>query len=231
MILILTVTSCSNVDYDTENLNTQSIDNTVDTTIVTNDETSVETPIYDDAVGGDYDQLSFKYQFYADGVDFVKNTFAVDREDEINEIISEYHKIYAYEKWAQRPPVLWYLIREMNLTKDDIIKYYEVRIGGYNEEVIDSLFIEEIDEVKKAVKSPYVLYADGNLYNIYELSAMSSDEIAQLDIQKEDMTQFVENIEEYLERDLSKRDTIFYDGMHDILDRIVSEEAIHEILN
>ena len=94
-----------------------------------------------------------KYQTYADGIDFIENTFTHERSEEIHAAIDEYQKEYSYEKWSERPPVLWYLIKKLELTKDDIIKYYEVHKWELTDEMLNNLFIEDENEAKTALKA------------------------------------------------------------------------------
>ncbi len=65
-------------------------------------------------------------------------------------------------------PELYRIIHDLNIPKEDFIeenkKYAEYPGTYYSEEVIEALYLDDIDEMKKRLVNPTALYYDGEIY-------------------------------------------------------------------
>ena len=68
-------------------------------------------------------------------------------------------------------PTIYQIIVDLEISKEDLIKKNNDNDGIYlSAETIDALYLEDIEEVKKALMSPLALYQDGEIYTFDELS-------------------------------------------------------------
>ena len=69
-------------------------------------------------------------------------------------------------------PPIYQIIVDLGISKEDLIKKNNENDGIYlSDETIDALYQEDIEEVKKALMSPYSLYHEGEIYTFDELCA------------------------------------------------------------
>ena len=127
------------------------------------------------AIGGSHigDALWEKYIYLVDFVSRVKDTFTEDED------FLSYMNPYAWKKdWGyDRPCVMYYLVQEMELTREDLEIYYaaiakQTAKLGYEtipEEVYTGLLTDTLAESMQRFRSPYAFYYEGNLYNVYEV--------------------------------------------------------------
>ncbi len=61
-------------------------------------------------------------------------------------------------------PALYRIIHDLNISKEDFIEENKKSDMNYSEEVIEALYLEDIDEMKKRLVNPTALYYDGEIY-------------------------------------------------------------------
>jgi len=160
--------------------------------------------IIDGAMNGIYGfVLDGNYIYYADSIMNHPNTFAwVPRTSEMGECIQEYEKTYKYETGifkTTRPPVLYYVVQKMGITRDEIEQYNkELGIDAMPQELVDGLFVEDVNEAMQIFKSPFAFYGDGNVYNIYDIWKLSDEQIDSLNIADDEFIKTAELIIQYV---------------------------------
>ena len=159
--------------------------------------------IIDNAMNGiSGEVLSTKYIVYADLILNQPDTFTwIERIKELDECIQEYEKIYKNETGfkTSRPPVLYYITQKMGITREEIEKYNEVlETNIMPQELVDGLFVKDVSEAMQIFKSPFAFYADGNVYNIYELMQLSDAKVDSLNIADYEFIKTAELITQYL---------------------------------
>jgi len=127
------------------------------------------------------------------------DTFMVTKSAEVAAASDEYLRIYA-ENRSILPPLVYYVIHELDLTKEEVEYYY--RHSNVSEEYIDALFCEDEEEAKKLLKSRYAFQIGENIYNIYEIQQMAAEKSVSSEVQAymktDEFKGVIENIKDYL---------------------------------
>ena len=96
-------------------------------------------------------------------------------------------------------PPIYQIIVDLEISKEDLIKKNNEKGGIYlTAETIDALYLEDIDEVKKALMSPLALYHEGEIYVFEELSKNTSKAV---DIPTEILDEYFDYIETVCEQE------------------------------
>ncbi|MBR3762013.1 MAG: hypothetical protein IKK59_04660 [Lachnospiraceae bacterium] len=135
----------------------------VDEASKTNEETSTEIPAIG---GGDYAFL----RKYIDEVYNIQLASEVVGAEACDEWVDNVLLKKPAEEQEAIPPI-YQMIVDLEISKEDLIKKNNENGGIYlSAETIDALYLEDIEEVKKALMSPLALYQDGEIYTFEELS-------------------------------------------------------------
>ena len=128
-----------------------------------NEEISTEIP----AIGGsDYTFL----RKYIDEVYNIHLASVVVGREACQEWVDNVYLKRSVEEQEAIPPI-YQIIVDLEISKEDLIKKNDEKGGIYlSSETIDALYLEDIEEVKKALMSPLALYQDGEIYTFDELS-------------------------------------------------------------
>ena len=139
------------------------ISTSVDESSEINEETSTEIP----AIGGsDYTFL----RKYIDEVYNIRLAAEVVGKEARDEWVDNVFLKKSAEEQEAIPPI-YQMIVDLQISKEDLIKKNNENDGIYlSAETIDALYLEDIEEVKKALMSPLALYQDGEIYTFDELS-------------------------------------------------------------
>ena len=181
-------------------------------------------------IGGEHmgDELFGLYIGYVDTMLFYDTTLDSFDFDEYAKLTQEYEQYYRDATTMSgyslaRPPLLYYCVKKLNLTQADINTYNNVRgLVNLPQKMIDSLFLEDENEAKKVFKSPYVLYSDGKIYNVYEVMRLKDDEISSLKVTQDEMKEFIDNISNYIER-CKKSNVNIMDIQYDAVDDFIQQ--------
>ena len=174
------------------------------------------------------DELYGKYIRYVDTMLFYDTTLDSFDFDEYAKLTQEYEQYYRDAATMSgyslaRPPLLYYCVKKLNLTQADINTYNNVRgLVNLPQKMIDSLFLEDENEAKKVFKSPYALYSDGKIYNVYEVMRLNDDEISNLKVNQDEMKEFIDNISNYIER-CKKSNVDIMDIQYDAVDDFIQQ--------
>ena len=96
-------------------------------------------------------------------------------------------------------PPIYQIIVDLEISKEDLIKKNNEKGGIYlSTETIDALYLEDIEEVKKALMSPLALYHEGEIYVFEELSKNTSKAV---DIPTEILDEYFDYIETVCEQE------------------------------
>ena len=96
-------------------------------------------------------------------------------------------------------PTIYQIIVDLEISKEDLIKKNNEKGGIYlSTETIDALYLEDIEEVKKALMSPLALYHEGEIYVFEELSKNTSKAV---DIPTEILDEYFDYIETVCEQE------------------------------
>lgn len=142
------------------------------------------------------------YSIYADELVSVPDTFS----EKASEYLEGYSKID--EEWRYgRPALLWYLAREMDLTREDIEKYFaafdsvyaELGENKVPENIYDGIMADTLEESMQLLKSDYAFYNDGELYTIYRMEDMILNDTLPFDITAPAYDEVWKNISDFWE--------------------------------
>lgn len=177
------------------------------------------------AIGGDRsgDALWGIYIYLVDFVSTQKDTFTEEEE------FGTYMNPYAQKKdWGyDRPCVMYYLVQEMELTREELEIYYaaiEKRTAklGYEtipEYVYTGLLTDSLAEMMQLFKSPYAFYHDEKLYNVYDVYELDCAGTLPFDAADEVYDAVWENILAYVNTDVSTH------PVHEELLKYIEEHA------
>lgn len=135
----------------------------------------------------------------------VEGCFIHDRFDEAMAVIDKYDALLKtidseLEK-SYYSNFMWHMTQELDLTREDLELYNEsVSTESYRltDEQIDALLIEDIEEARKALRSPYTLYSevDNNIYRVVDIEKLTEAEFKALEFSTEDVQRFTAAIAE-----------------------------------
>ena len=135
----------------------------------------------------------------------VEGCFIHDRFDEAMAVIDKYDALLKtidseLEK-SYYSNFMWHMTQELDLTREDLELYNEsVSTESYRltDEQIDALLIEDVEEARKALRSPYTLYSevDNNIYRVVDLEKLTEAEFKALEFSTEDVQRFTAAIAE-----------------------------------
>ncbi len=143
------------------------------------------------------------YNRYVDRLVYVPDTFPV----KASEYMENYTKIEE-ESEHDRPALLWYLAREMDLTRKDFERYFaafdSLRTDYDNSDkvpeiIYDGLMADTLEESMQLLKSEYAFYNDGKLYTINEIGEMYENGTLPFDITDSAYDEVWKNISSYFE--------------------------------
>ena len=157
-------------------------------------ESSEDTYAEAPAVGGsDYSFL----RKYIDEVYNIQVASEVVGKEERDEWVDNVFLKKSAEEQEAIPPI-YQMIVDLEISKEDLIKKNNENDGIYlTAETIDALYLEDIEEVKKALMSPLALYHEGEIYVFEELSKNTSKAV---DIPTEILDEYFDYIETVCEQ-------------------------------
>lgn len=200
LLIILTICcviclySCAN-----ENVNYPQ-DSTINNEIITDETNDIlkteDSDVTPSEIGGTHmgDDLYSPYNGYVDTIVYKKGTF------------SENYALYMTKfdemegKWENnRPALMYYLVCEMNLTRNDLETYFTA-LGYENvpEYVYLGLLADSLEESMQFLKTEYAFYNNGKLYTIYDVYEMQKTKTFAFDINDAAYDTVWENINVYL---------------------------------
>lgn len=95
-------------------------------------------------------------------------------------------------------PPIYQIIVDLEISKEDLIQKNNEKGGIYlSAETIDALYQEDIDEVKKALMSPFALYYEGEIYTYDEFAETH----VEADIPAETLDEYFDFIEKVCEQE------------------------------
>ena len=147
---------------------TQSDITTTTTTTAKSDTTSSDFVEFDDG------HLSYLFSAFADGILVIEGTFSDSKiTPNLEKVANEYFEKYASDDPA-RLPLAVYLVRNLNITKEDYMVYREKGEFTFTDEDIDKLFSDD-DTVRETFRNPYTVHFEGKVYNIHMLKNLMKD--------------------------------------------------------
>ncbi len=188
----------------------------------TNPDTHKEDVGTDLPIGGDHmgDELISPYVALVDMVVYSKGTFS----ENYGAYMSEFTEMEG--KWQNdRPSVMYHLSKTMNLTREDLEKYYaSLNIENVPENIYVGLLADSVEESMQLLKSQYAFYYDGKLYTVYDVYALNCTQSVSPDVPfdatAEEYDQVWLNIDEYLD---SPNAYDVGDNIREYVDEIVEE--------
>ena len=154
-----TIDTADNIDTkETYQIDTE--DNPVTEDVSVN-ETNFDTeasadPIDPNAVGGEnFDELKLKFSppLGVIGGKPGDRNFVFSRTEDVTRVIAKFEEEYHYPmQWCtpDQPPLMYILIREMPLTREEVELYSREHDNMYSEEMIDALFNNDLDEAMRS---------------------------------------------------------------------------------
>lgn len=164
------------------------------------EDTGGETP--NGIGGGDHNPEYRFFPWEISGVDFgdtnTPGCFVHDCYDELVEILDECDsmakKCDTKFKRSYYSNYMWHATQALDLTREDLEIYSELALehNKLTDEQIDALLIEDIEEARKALRSPYTLYSevDNNIYRVVDLEKLTEAEFKALEFSTEDVQRF-----------------------------------------
>lgn len=164
----------------------------------------------DTNINDDYIVDSIDYGGYDDDFDrlFIEGTndsAFLDRivgREELSKFINEEIEPHKFEK--QDLPLAYKIIQYFNIPKDVLIEYNnkaiifneEHGIEGtiYEDYIIDAFYCGDLDKMRCALKSPYVLYQNHEFYTIYDLFGMELAEITGLGLSQDELLSYTDKV-------------------------------------
>lgn len=128
------------------------------------------------------------------------DTFMVTKAAEVAMVSEEYMNLYT-ENRSTLPPLVYYVIHELDLTREEIEYYY--RNSNVSTEYIDAFFVDDVETAKELLKSQYAFQIGECTYNIYEIQQMASEKSISRELQaymnSDEFKEVIENINDYLD--------------------------------
>ncbi len=141
---------------------------TIETATSTRTETVNVNPGTDTAINvtGD-DELALRYKPFSGIVGFTPGDGSVfeKRSQDLAEATDAFFNEYINDM-ASSPPLMYYLVHKMGLTKSQMRDYYGPSVPP---PTIDYLFIEDMEEAKQALMVDCAFYWSGKVYSFYEV--------------------------------------------------------------
>lgn len=205
LLIVLCLTSlfsCANSDVNIPEDTKQNVENNEGNSQESNDEfddvgSSIETEEKaNEALGGTHmgDDLYSPYNGYVDTIVYKKGTFS----ENYAQYMTKFDEMEG--KWNyNRPALMYYLVCEMNLTRNDLETYYTA-LGYENvpEYVYTGLLADSLEESMQLLKTEYAFYNNGKLYTIYDVYEMQETRTFAFDMNDAAYDTVWENINAYL---------------------------------
>jgi hypothetical protein len=142
--------------------------------------------------------------YFVEPVNFIGN---VARRIVGEEALDEYIK-YVLEpnKWDKETlPMTYRAIQHFNISKEDFIKYNndDIAMGferTYADWMIDALYCGDEEEMVRLLLAPTTLYANGELFNVWEVSRMDEERRKNLGLMPNEWQAYVDGVETELDR-------------------------------
>lgn len=104
-------------------------------------------------------------------------------------------QLMALSQSPDSPPMLYNIVQLLSLTRDDVVLYSEM-CGDkmtLDAELIDALFLQG-DAMNEALRGEFTIMAGGKIYTVFDLAALSADQLAALSIPEADLRDFLAKI-------------------------------------
>ncbi len=95
---------------------------------------------------------------------------------------------------AMNAPMLYNLIKQMNLTRDDIVLYSEMNGDLLDSAAIDALFLTDENAMREALRGKYTIMANGMPFTVFELVYLDEMTAASLGLTEEKLGAFLSDI-------------------------------------
>lgn len=125
--------------------------------------------------GNNIDPYAELYSTSVSGFSVVEGTFTDADYYSDAETDKFYDTIHGYDKNTMDIPFLVYLIREMDITRDEYKAYLDALGGEYSEEAVDIVFSNDDDLINETFHSALTIYHEGEIYTVYDLSEMYNE--------------------------------------------------------
>ena len=108
-------------------------------------------------------------------------------------------------KWEyDRPAVMYHLVREMKLTREDLEVYYTA-LGAKNvpENIYEGLLAETLEESMQLLKTEYAFYHNGKLYTVYDIYKLDKENALPFNVDEAVYDSVWQSIDAYLKKPTS----------------------------
>lgn len=170
---------------------------------------SNDTNNNDNYLVGPIDYRGYDDDFDRLFIDATNDSAFLDRivgRDELSKFINEEIEPHKFEK--QNLPLAYKIIQHFNIPKDVLIDY-NIKAIIFNEEhgyegtiykdyIIDAFYCGDLDEMRRTLKSPYVLYQNQEFYTIYDLFSMELPEIAGLGLSRNELLSYTKKVHDVM---------------------------------
>jgi len=134
------------------------------------------------------DRPQYRYSIFIDTISFIDGTF------------TEYFEVFDIDMsdGTDSVPSLYVLVHKLDVTRDDIEKYFDA--AGFEnvpERIYEGLLTDDVEEAKKLLKSEYAFYLNGNLYTIFDVNKLIQSGGYPTDLESPEHDEVWLNIEEY----------------------------------
>jgi len=113
------------------------------------------------------DELALRYLPFSGIVGFTPGDGSVfeKRYQDLVEATDAFFSEYANDM-ASSPPLMYYLVHRMGLSKAEMYDFYSPNVLP---PLVDYLFIEDVEEAKRALMMDCAFYSEGKVYSFYEV--------------------------------------------------------------
>lgn len=238
--------SCSSPSTVIDTEDTDAIDTTDNSVMenVTFDETKFDTETFVEptdlnAIGGEnFDELKLKFinEFSGVGAKSGDKNFYNSRLRDVSDAISKYEELYPNQNFWRiptQPPLMYFLIREMPLSREEVELYSQEHNNLFSEELIDALFNDNLGEAMRLFLSPYNFYCDGGAYTFYHFYELVTDPDSGYKVTDfENYEEILTNVYEYMYSNYSGKHpfiTYYPTEMVEFVEQYIPEEERHWI--
>ncbi len=186
------------------------------------------------AVGGEnFDELKLKFSnpCRVIGAKPGDGNFYNCRIQDVSKAISKFEDVYPYDKlWRtpDEPPLMYFLIREMPLTREEVELYSQEHNNLFSQDFIDALFNDNLGEAMRSFVSPYNFYCDGGVYTFYHFYELVTDPDSGYNVTDfENYEEVLENVYEYMYSNYSGKHqfiTYYPTEMVEFVEQYIPEE-------
>ncbi len=124
--------------------------------------------------------------------------------EELTKFINE--EIEPNKLKRQSVPIVYKIIQHFDIPKETVIEHNKKTIAfnkengtnttTFDDYIIDALYCNDEEKMKKTLKSPYVLYQNQEFYTIYDVIKMSPEKLLALGLSQESLLLYSSELED-----------------------------------